>query len=245
MAKEYYFKGADKIMDTKEKMIVMNDEFDENDTTKYIKAYMFIKGFAYGKGLNQTLMALSVARKLHDGQYRKDGSPYFSHPLKVCTTLISYGIDDDVTLSAALLHDILEDCQDKLPLGGKELVSEYQLDVEILETIQLLTKVSGLNDEELAVYFKNIEKNPKAALIKLSDRLHNSSSLYTFSNEKMRKYIRETKMFLIPMASYCKKYYPKYNNAFCILKSNIDALNSSMSMMLQKFDVGNTMEENK
>lgn len=223
-------------MGEREEYIVMNDEFDEKDTARYIKSYMFIKGFAFGKDLKQVLLSLSIARKLHDGQYRKDGDPYICHPLKVCTTLISYGIDDDVTLSAALLHDVLEDCQDKMPLDGKELVSQYHLEPEVLEIIRLLTKESGLGDYELGVYFKKIESNPKAALIKLSDRLHNSSTLYTFTNEKMRKYLRETQMFLIPMASYCKKYYPEFTNAFGILKRNIEVLNSSMKIMLEKLD---------
>lgn len=223
-------------MEAREEYIVMNDEFDEKDTARYIKSYMFIKGFAFGKDLKQVLVSLSIARKLHDGQYRKDGAPYICHPLKVGTTLISYGIDDDITLSAALLHDVLEDCCDKMPLAGRELVSQYHLAPEVLEIIQLLTKESGLDDYELGVYFKKIEANPKAALIKLSDRLHNSSTLYTFTNEKMRKYLRETQMFLIPMASYCKKYYPEFTNAFGILKRNIEALNSSMKIMLEKLD---------
>ncbi len=213
---------------------VMNDEFDEKDTYQYIKTYMFIKGFAMGKGLPQVMLALPVARKLHDGQYRKSGEPYFTHPLKVCSTLISYGIDDDITLATAILHDVLEDCGEKLPNGGQDLVDEYGISPEIVENIALLSKRSGLNDEELAKYFRKIEKNPKAALIKLADRLHNSGSLYTFSDEKMRKYLRETDMFLIPMGSYCKKYYPQYANAFSILKSSIDTLNSSMKMMLER-----------
>ena len=45
-------------------------------------------------------------------------------------------------------------------------------------------------------------------------------------------------MFLIPMASYCKKYYPEFTNAFGILKRNIEALNSSMKIMLEKLDAG-------
>ncbi len=212
----------------------MNDKFDEKDTYQYIKTYMFIKGFAMGKGLPQVMLALPVARKLHDGQYRKSGEPYFTHPLKVCSTLISYGIDDDITLATAILHDVLEDCGEKLPNGGQDLVDEYGIMPEIVENIALLSKRSGLNDEELAKYFRKIEKNPKAALIKLADRLHNSGSLYTFSDEKMRKYLRETDMFLIPMGSYCKKYYPQYANAFSILKSSIDTLNSSMKMMLER-----------
>ena len=225
-------------MKKQDKIIPMNDIFDENEAVKYMKSYMFIKGFAFGKGLRQTILPLAVARRLHEGQYRKDGTPYISHPLKVCTTLISYGIEVDVTLSAALLHDVLEDCKEKLPLEGSELVLEYGLDQEILEIIRLLTKESGLDDYELSVYFKRIEENPKAALIKLADRLHNSSTLYTFSNERMKKYLRETKKFMIPMASYCKKYYPEYNNAFCILKNNIEMLNSTMMVMLEKLEEG-------
>ncbi len=202
----------------------------------YMKSYMFIKGFAVGRELRQTMIALSLARKFHDGQYRKDGTPYISHPLKVCSTLISYGVENDITLAASLLHDVLEDCKDKLPLSGRELVTEYHLSQEILDIIQLLTKESGMNDRELNVYFKKIEGQPQAALIKLSDRLHNSSTLYTFTFPKMRKYIRETSMFLIPMASYCKKYYPEYANAFGILKSNIESMNHSMDVMLSKIE---------
>lgn len=215
-------------------MFQMNDDYCEQDTIHYIKPYMFIKGYAMGRGLPQTLLALPVARKLHDGQYRKSGEPYFTHPLKVCSTLISYGIDDDVTLASAILHDVLEDCGDQLPDGGKSLIQENGIAPEVVETISLLSKRSGLDDQELAKYFQKIEKNPRAALIKLADRLHNSGSLYTFTDEKMAKYLRETNLFLIPMASYCKKYYPQYANAFSILKSSITALNSSMAAMLER-----------
>ncbi len=131
---------------------------------------------------------------------------------------------------------MLEDCGDKLSLRGRELVSEYGIYQEIMDIIRLLTKESGLNDRELSIYFKRIEENPKAALIKLSDRLHNSSTLYTFTFPKMRKYIRETSMFLIPMASYCKRYYPEYANAFGILKNSIENMNHSMDVMLSKIE---------
>ena len=218
------------------KILEMDHQFNEKDTQQYIKSYMFIKGFAIGKNLEQTLIALAVARHFHDGQYRKDGTPYISHPLKVCSSLISYGIEDDIILASALCHDVIEDCKDKLPLGGKELVSEYGLSVEVIETVMLLSKDSGLNDYELSVYFDKIKKNPKALLVKLADRLHNSSTLYEFTIEKMHKYIRETSMFLIPMASYGKRFYPQYTNALSILKTNIYSLNHSMEIMLNKFE---------
>lgn len=217
-------------------IIKMNDSFKEEDTIKYIKSYMFIKGIAISLDLQQTLIALAVARQMHDGQYRKGGDPYISHPLKVCSTLINYGIRDDIILASALLHDVIEDCQKKLPLGGKELISEYGLAPEVLEIITLLSKSSGLTDYELSVYFDKIKKNPKALLIKLSDRFHNSCTLYTFTPDKMKKYIRETNMFLIPMASYGKKYYPQYTNALSILKSNIYSLNHSMEIISNNYD---------
>ena len=220
-------------------ILEMNHAFNEADTTKYIASYMFIQGFATGKCLQQTLLALAIARHFHDGQYRKDGTPYIQHPLKVCSTLISYGIDDDVTLAAALLHDVIEDCQDKLPYGGNELVTEYGIDPEIIRIVALLSKESGLDDHELSLYFDRIKKDPKALLIKLSDRLHNSSTLYEFSLPKMKKYIRETNLWLLPMASFGKRYYPKYAPAIRILKSNIYSLNRSMEIMLKKFEEQN------
>lgn len=215
----------------------MFDEFNQEDAIIYNKSYMFIKGFAVGKGNNlpNTLCALSLARRLHDGQYRKDGVPYIYHPLKVCTTLINLGIDDDITLAASLLHDVIEDCQDKLPLNGRELVTEYHLDPEVVKIVRLLSKDSGLDNYELSVYFENIKQNPKALLIKLSDRLHNSSSLYAFTPKKMQEYIKETETFIIPMAKYGKAYYPQYMNAFAMLKSQIYSLNHSMKVISENY----------
>lgn len=223
-------------MTDKKVPLTMNDEFREEDTIRYIKSYMFIKGIAIAENLEQTLTALAIARRMHNGQYRKDGLPYILHPLKVCSTLINYGIRDDIILASSLLHDVLEDCQDKLPLGGKEIISEYHINPEIFEIITILSKPSGLNEYELSLYFDKIKKNPKALLIKLSDRFHNSQTLYTFSPEKMKKYIKETNMFLLPMASYGKSYYPKYTNALSILKSNINSLNHSMEIITEIYD---------
>lgn len=220
----------------KNEILEMDHEFNQQDTIQYIDSYMFIRGFAVGKDLPQTLIALAVARHFHDGQYRKDGTPYICHPLKVCSSLINYGVDDDITLAASLLHDVIEDCQDKLPYGGKELVTEFGIDWEVIKIVEMLSKESGLDDHALSMYFDKIKRDPRALLIKLSDRLHNSSTLYSFTLPKMRKYIRETEMFLIPMASYGKRYYPKYSNALSILKNSIYSLNHSMDIMLQKIE---------
>lgn len=223
------------------KPLSMNETFNQEDKIIYNNSYMFIKGVAIEANLQQTLIALAVARRMHEGQHRKDGTPYFLHPLKVCSTLYSYGIKDDAVLAAALLHDVLEDCQDKLPLGGKELISEYGISQEVYDIVQLVTKESGLDDYELSLYFDKIKKNPKALLVKLSDRLHNSQTLYAFANSndhntKLKKYLRETNLFLIPMAQYGKAYYPQYTDALSILKSNIYSLNHSIEIITNLYD---------
>lgn len=218
------------------KILEMDHVFNEKDTAQYIDSYMFIKGFAVGKGLTQTLIALAVARHFHDGQYRKDGTPYICHPLKVCSSLISYGIEDDITLAVALCHDVIEDCKEQLPYDGHELVTEYGIDPEVIRIVSLLSKEPGLDDYALSLYFDKIKKDPRALLVKLSDRLHNSSTLYAFTLPKMKKYIRETSMFLIPMASYGKRYYPQYTNTLTILKNSIYSLNHSMDIMIQKME---------
>ena len=204
----------------------------KDDLNGFVKTYMFLKGLALGCELQQTTIALSLAKRLHSNQVRKDGSPYLLHPLKVASTLVSLGIRDDITLSAALLHDTLEDCSDQLPAHGREFITDFGLDEEVLSIVELLTKESGLNNEELAVYFIKISESEKASLIKLADRQHNSSTLYAFTPEKMRSYIEETKRFILPLASYCKAYYPDMNSQFTILKSAIYSMNHLMEVML-------------
>ena len=67
----------------------------------YNKTYLFIKGYATAKNLKYTLLALPLARKIHNGQYRKGEAivngkscrlPYLLHSLKVCSTLISLNL---------------------------------------------------------------------------------------------------------------------------------------------------------
>ena len=166
--------------------LIINEEFNQEDKAIYNNSYMFLKGVAIELNLEQTLIALAVARRMHEGQHRKDGTPYILHPLKVCSTLYNYGIKEDIILAASLLHDVIEDCQDKLPLGGKELISEYGICQEVYDIVQLVTKESGLDDYELSLYFDKIKKNPKALLVKLSDRLHNSKTLYAFCDNKTK-----------------------------------------------------------
>lgn len=148
-------------------------------------------------------------------------------------------------MAAALLHDVLEDCIDKLPLGGKELVSEYRISPDVFNIISLLTKQSGLNDYELSVYFNNIKKDVRALIIKLADRLHNSNTLYVFSPEKMKKYIKETCDFILPLGAYGINHYPEYTNVISGLKNSIYSMNNAMRIMEERFEEQITIKDAK
>ena len=78
-----------------------------------IKTYAYIKGMAMGLHWNNTLQALSFARKAHNGQYRKSGEPYIVHPLTCASHAIALGLHDDQIIAACLLHDVIEDCHVK------------------------------------------------------------------------------------------------------------------------------------
>lgn len=69
---------------------------------------------------------------------RKGGAPYIIHPLEVASYLINLNIDDDNIISAAILHDVVEDCNIENPY--QELGQKYGLNKEIIDTVLLLTK---------------------------------------------------------------------------------------------------------
>lgn len=216
------------------KEIVSNQDL-KSELPQYMNTYMFVKGAAVAQHLSQTLLALSVASFLHEGQFRKDGSPYITHPLEVCSFLIYYGVIEDDVLAAALLHDVIENCEERMSMQKKQL-SDYGINQDVIELVMLLSKKQGLDKDALAIYFQGIAKNYKASLVKLVDRLHNCSSLYVFSKERMEKYITETNEFVIPLASQCKINYPNYIQAFTLLEWNIMALNRSVKKMGDKIE---------
>ena len=215
----------------------------------YNKPYLFIKGVATGRNFYNTLKALPLARKIHDGQYRKgvvmvDGKeiqlPYIIHVLKVCSTLISLNLplsdeELDILYASALCHDMIEDREDLFPLGGKELVTEYKLNNEIYKIVKLLSKKSGADEYELNEYFNAIKYNKLALLIKLSDRSHNVETLSSMKIDKIHKYVDETRRWIYPLCSYGKQNYPELSNGFTILKAKIVSLTEETEILLDMF----------
>lgn len=225
------------------------ENYNTDEEYLYNKPYLFIKGFATARGYVNTLKALSLARYMHNGQYRKGTVvvndkevqlPYVLHVLKVCSTLISLNLplpDDelDVLYCAALCHDMLEDCEDKFPKGGIELVNKYGLDRRVYDIVKLLSKRTRASEEELNDYFNSIKYNKLALLIKLSDRSHNVETLSCMKIEKIHKYVKETRDYIYPLCSYAKQNYPELSNGIAILKSKIVSLTEATETLVNMF----------
>jgi len=128
------------------------------------------------------LKALTFTIIKHDGQYRKGGLPYVTHPLSVSEMLRAkgYGID---YMIAGLFHDLLEDTdateEEILELGGPD----------VLTAVKLLTKEKGY---VMAEYIAHIKENKIACAVKACDRLHNLTCAFAADEEFRRKYILES-----------------------------------------------------
>ena len=150
--------------------------------------------------------AYEFAEASHDGQMRRTGDPYISHPLEV-TKLVA-GLElDQPSLIAALLHDVQEDCG----VPNEEIAERFGEDAAQL--VEGLTKLDSLplrvtEEEGGGVQAQNLRKmllamaaDVRVVLIKLCDRLHNMRTLYALPAEKQRRIARETMEIFAPLAT--------------------------------------------
>ena len=194
------------------------------------ETYNFIKGYAIGKGMNNTLIALGIAKHYHKGQFRKGGEPYIIHPLEVTSYLINLKIDDDITCAAAILHDVIEDCN--LPYDGKEFIDHYNLPKEVVDIVLLLTKKKGIPEN---IYYDKIKEDKRALIIKLADRTNNCSTMVeAFTKDKLISYVEETVDLIYPLCAYAKEYYPELSNAVTIIKYHIVSICETISSLFNK-----------
>lgn len=181
--------------------------------------------------------AYNMAKSLHNGQLRKDGTPYISHPVEVAYILAKLGFDENV-LSGALLHDVVEDCGCSLDTIKKEfnkVVAELVDSVSAIDEAKFVFDDDDLYEsrdfEKLSIEeqsFKKLvaigKKNPLGFCIKFADRLHNLMTIDIFPHSKQLEKVKETERWIIPIAkvlnaeyfyrelkNYCFKIIHKYD----------------------------------
>src|SRR5438067_2263634 len=142
-----------------------------------------------------------LARAAHDGQVRRSGDPYIQHPLAVATILAELGLDD-ITISAALLHDAVEDTGVTLEEVGQDFGAEV---AAIVDGVTKLDRVSFDSKEaqQAATMRKMLvamAKDIRVLLIKLADRLHNMRTIAALPASKQRRIAQETIDVYAPLA---------------------------------------------
>jgi (p)ppGpp synthase/HD superfamily hydrolase len=158
--------------------------------------------------LDLTRRAYEVAAAVHATQMRDEGTPYILHPLRVAVALVDeLAITQPTLICSALLHDVIEDSPDYYAQGAVTRADiAGWFGEEIAEIVWLLSK---FDDVTLPAYLAAIEAaaSTGAPLVKLCDRLDNLRSLTRSPKvDKIRRYIRTTEIFFLPMAQRTNRY---------------------------------------
>ena len=147
--------------------------------------------------------AYMIADELHAGQFRNSGEAYISHPIAVAEIAAGLGLDTD-SICAALLHDTVEDCAEKVNLD--EIKRRFgPVVAELVDGLTKLVNIPFADKEEQSV--ENLRKmllamsrDIRVIFIKLCDRLHNMRTLDAKPEHKRRITALETMNVYAPLA---------------------------------------------
>ncbi len=169
--------------------------FDADDLIALVQNYnpktnadLIRRAFAYGQ-------------RMHEGQFRHSGEPYFTHPVSVAAILTEQSLDD-ATIVTALLHDTIEDTRSTY----SEIEKEFG--TEIADLVDGVTKLTNLQlssmetkqAENFRKLFMAMSKDLRVILVKLADRLHNMRTIRAMKPEKQAQKARETMDIFAPLA---------------------------------------------
>jgi GTP pyrophosphokinase len=159
-------------------------------------------GYLKPEDISQLQSAYHFSEAAHEGQFRKSGEPYISHPLAVANILAQWHLDPQA-LTAALLHDVMEDTA----VTKTEITRNFGKPVaELVDGVSKLDKIEFETHEEAqAENFRKMllamARDVRVILIKLADRLHNMRTLQAVGPEQRRRVARETIEIYAPIAN--------------------------------------------
>jgi GTP pyrophosphokinase len=143
--------------------------------------------------------AYAVAEKAHQGQLRKSGDPYITHPLAVTSILAELGMTPD-TLAAALLHDTVEDTPYSLESLTSDFGDEIAMLVDGVTKLDKVTYGEAAQAETVRKMVVAMARDIRVLVIKLADRLHNARTWRYVSEESAQRKARETLEIYAPLA---------------------------------------------
>ncbi|MFM8179742.1 MAG: HD domain-containing protein, partial [Candidatus Kapaibacterium sp.] len=145
--------------------------------------------------------AFRLCADAHKNDVRASGEPYYTHPLAVARIVIREIRLDDVSVAAALLHDVVEDTSYSLDDIRAEFGSA------VAEIVDGVTKISGIfksaeikQAENYRKLLLSMVKDVRVILIKFADRLHNMRTISYLSEERRMRMARETLEIYAPFA---------------------------------------------
>ncbi|MFZ9283142.1 MAG: RelA/SpoT family protein [Candidatus Nanopelagicales bacterium] len=158
-----------------------------------------VKSF-YPKADTETIIrAYEVAKAAHEGQFRRSGEPYITHPLAVTMNLAELGMPP-ASIIAALLHDTAEDTD----YGLVEIERDFGAEVAgLVDGVTKLDKVkygASSASETVRKMVVAMAKDIRVLVIKLADRLHNMQTIDAMPRENQERKARETLEIYAPLA---------------------------------------------
>ena len=165
------------------------------------KLYDKLLGYFNPKDQTYINRAFQYAYDGHNGQNRKSGEPYITHPLHVAIYLCELNFDKE-TIAAALLHDLIEDTE----ISYDDLKKEFGEEVaDIVDGVTKLDKIKySTNEEAKADAIRKMviamSKDIRVLILKLADRLHNIQTIEYHQDWKQEKIANETLYVYAPLA---------------------------------------------
>jgi GTP pyrophosphokinase len=159
-------------------------------------------GYLKPEDVLQLKSAYDFSDQAHKGQFRMTGDPYISHPVAVAHILSQWHLDGQA-LTAALLHDVMEDTA----VTKTEISDKFgKMVAELVDGVSKLDKIEFESQEQQqAENFRKMllamARDVRVILIKLADRLHNMRTLDVMQPEKRARIARETLEIYAPIAN--------------------------------------------
>ncbi|MDO5605732.1 MAG: bifunctional (p)ppGpp synthetase/guanosine-3',5'-bis(diphosphate) 3'-pyrophosphohydrolase [Paracoccus sp. (in: a-proteobacteria)] len=171
------------------------DKFDVEDLIALIRNY--------NPRTDEDLIrrAYDYGARMHEGQTRHSGEPYFTHPVAVAAILTEMRLDD-ATIVTALLHDTIEDTRST----WGEVSTKFGRDIaDLVDGVTKLTnlQLSGSHSKQAENFrklFMAMTRDLRVILVKLADRLHNMRTIRAMRPEKQAQKARETMDIYAPLA---------------------------------------------